>query len=344
MNGDGLYDHQYPVAKPAGTKRILVLGDDVVYGNGESLADTLPKRLEAAYKATGKSVEVLNFGVSGYDTHQEIEFFKTTGLKYRPDIVVVVYVLNDNRYASQELRDLSDVEFVAARRPPNPNLLKRGAAAVFHSSRLLQFLGAQWHIERRFPFLRDCPRLIDYVQEKNLRERDSSDSGYAQLENQIQVYAQEIGTTPDALEFSLHALGFRVSETIYESHWNASYQALTRLKDLSDRYSFQVVVAVLPIMYQMDRYPLKPAHDFFRNSFESLGFQTVDLFEICKNLYSVHGYSAVSPDGIHLTPFAAKKVAGHLYNQITLEHPFRSGSDEPLLVNSPPGPTAGVSH
>ena len=343
-NSDGLPDHEYSVAKPAGTKRIVVLGDDVVYGYGVSLPDTLPKRLEAAYKANAESVEVLNFGVSGYDTQQEIEFFKAKGIKYRPDIVVAVYVMNDNRYASQELRDLSDVKFMAVPRPPSANPLKRGAASLFHSSRFLQFLGAQCHIERKLPFLQDYPRLIDYVEEKNLRERDSSDSKYAQLETQVQVRAEEIGTTPDALEFSLHALGFRHSETLYQSHWNASYQALTRLKALSDEYSFQVVVVVLPIIYQMDRYPLKPAHDFFRSNFESLGFQTVDLLEICKHLYSVYGYSAVSPDGIHLTPFAVKKVAGYLYNRIPLERPFRPERDESLLVHSPGLGRQSASH
>jgi hypothetical protein len=320
------------------------LGDDVVYGYGVASKDSLPKQLEAAYKANAKSVEVLNFGVLGYDTQQEVEFFKVRGLKYSPEIVVVVYVMNDNRYASQELRDLSDVKFLAAPRRPNPNLLKRGAAAVFHSSRLLQFLGSQWQVERKLPFLLDYPRLIDYVEEKNSRERDSSDSEYAQLENRIQVRAEEIGTTPDALEFSIHALGFRAGETIYQSHWNASYQAFTRLKALSDEYSFQVVVVILPIMFQMDRYPLKPAHDFFRNNFESLGFQTVDLLAICKHLYSVYGYSAVSPDGIHLTPFAAKKVAGYLYNRIPLEHSFRPGRDETLLVHPPRPGSQSVSH
>src|SRR4030095_9902361 len=126
------------------------------------------------------------------------------------------------------------------------------------------------------------------VEEKNLLERDLSDSKYAQLENQIQVRAEQIGTSPDALKFSIHALGFRPTHAMYQSHWNASYQALTRLKVLSDEYSFHVVVTVLPIIYQMDRYPLRPAHDFFRKKFESLGFQTVDLLEICKHLYGVY--------------------------------------------------------
>jgi hypothetical protein len=344
LNSDGLRDREYPVVKPAGIRRILVLGDDVVYGYGIASEDSLPKTLEAMYQANGQSVEVVNFGVSGYGTEQEVEFFKTKGIKYHPDIVVLAYVLNDNRYASQELRDLSDFKFLAAPRPRSANPFKRGLAWLLRSSRFLQFLGAQWHIESKLPSLRDYPRLIDYVEEKSLLERDLSDSKYAELENQIQVGAEEIGTSPDALEFSLHALGFRPAEPIYQSHWNASYQALTRLKALSDEHSFRVVVVVVPIIYQMDRYPLKPAHDFLRTNFASLGFQTIDLFEVCKHLYGAYGYSAVSPDGIHLTPFALKKIAGYLYNRTPLERQFRPGLDESLLVPSSRNVSQSGSH
>src|SRR5262245_40505528 len=204
-NSDGLRGREYSIVKPAGTKRILVLGDDVVYGLGIAVEDTLPKQLEAAYKANAQAVEVLNFGVSGYDTEQEIEFLKTKGLKYHPDIVILGYVLNDNRYASQELRDLSDVKYLAAPRQTIANPLKRAAASLFHSSRFLQFLGAEWHLEGKFPFLEDCPRLIDYVEEKNLRERDAPDSAHCHSHHHPPAQPHQPATTPHALHPSPHA-------------------------------------------------------------------------------------------------------------------------------------------
>jgi hypothetical protein len=39
----------------------------------------------------------MNFGVSGYNTRQEVETLKVRGLQYQPDIVVVAYCLNDRR-------------------------------------------------------------------------------------------------------------------------------------------------------------------------------------------------------------------------------------------------------
>src|SRR5262249_46061030 len=147
--------------KPPGITRILFLGDDVVSGYGVAPEEVIPKRLEAALKARGRPVEVLNFGVSGYDTQQEVEFFQIRGIKYQPDVVVLAYVLNDNRYASQELRDLCDVEFQGGADAPLSNAFTRGAAALFQSSRLLQFLGSQCHhIARRLAFLQPYPHLM----------------------------------------------------------------------------------------------------------------------------------------------------------------------------------------
>jgi lysophospholipase L1-like esterase len=38
---------------------------------------------------------VLNFGVSGYNTQQEVEMLKAKGLRYDPDLVILAYCLND---------------------------------------------------------------------------------------------------------------------------------------------------------------------------------------------------------------------------------------------------------
>src|SRR5688572_15582607 len=51
FNSDGIRDHEYSLARPAGIKRVLVLGDDVVSGYGIAAEETLPRQLEAALKA-----------------------------------------------------------------------------------------------------------------------------------------------------------------------------------------------------------------------------------------------------------------------------------------------------
>jgi lysophospholipase L1-like esterase len=95
-NSAGLHDHEYPVDKPAGTFRIVVLGDSVAYGYRVDLDQSLTKRLEQKVNATGPTrAEVLNFGVPGYNTTQELAYLRDTGLDYGPDLVLLIYVLND---------------------------------------------------------------------------------------------------------------------------------------------------------------------------------------------------------------------------------------------------------
>lgn len=74
--------------------RILLLGDSVVQGiRTPDVEDTISRRLEALLADRG--VEVLNFGVSGYGTVAEVELLRTKGLAFDPDLVILVFVEND---------------------------------------------------------------------------------------------------------------------------------------------------------------------------------------------------------------------------------------------------------
>lgn len=83
-------DHAY--AKPSGVSRILILGDSMVDGYSVPIEDRVSEVLEAKL---GPGFEVVNLGVSGYSTDQEMLMLETEGLKYRPDLVVLFLYYND---------------------------------------------------------------------------------------------------------------------------------------------------------------------------------------------------------------------------------------------------------
>ncbi len=100
-NAHGQRDVERTIAKPADSRRIILLGDSVVEGFGISAIDALISRqLEELY--TVRRTEVLNFGVSGYCTLAEVELLESKGLKFEPDVVVLVFTENDFDNYNQE--------------------------------------------------------------------------------------------------------------------------------------------------------------------------------------------------------------------------------------------------
>lgn len=97
INSGGFRDVEYAREKPAGVERIIALGDSVTFGNGLPVEATWPEVLERllAQDAKGPRFDVLNLGVTGYNTLEEVGFLEARGLAYEPDRVIVCYHVND---------------------------------------------------------------------------------------------------------------------------------------------------------------------------------------------------------------------------------------------------------
>jgi hypothetical protein len=92
-NSHGQRDKQRTLQKPDGVRRVLLLGDSVVEGYGLRESETMSRQLEDLYP--DGSTEVLNFGVSAYCTRAEVELLEVKGLRFDPDVVILVFVEND---------------------------------------------------------------------------------------------------------------------------------------------------------------------------------------------------------------------------------------------------------
>lgn len=94
---DGMREPGLTIQKPAGVYRIALLGDSMVEALQVPLEETFGQLLEKTIKksASGKDVQILNFGNSGYSTAQEDLQLKGKVLDYSPDAVVVFYSHRD---------------------------------------------------------------------------------------------------------------------------------------------------------------------------------------------------------------------------------------------------------
>lgn len=88
------YGHRgkaYPLEKSPGKYRILVLGDSFTEAVQVSEGDLFTRQIEASHP----QFEVINAGVGGYGTIQEYLYLATEGLRFHPDLVLLMVFEND---------------------------------------------------------------------------------------------------------------------------------------------------------------------------------------------------------------------------------------------------------
>lgn len=103
INSRGMRGSELTEQKRPGLRRVAMLGDSIAFGYWVDERDALPRQLQDLLEQSGAGpVEVLNFGVPGYNLEQETELLRTAALRFAPDLVVVVFCLNDLRPLSHE--------------------------------------------------------------------------------------------------------------------------------------------------------------------------------------------------------------------------------------------------
>lgn len=112
INSDGLRDREHSITKPENVFRIAVLGDSYSEALSVSVADSfwsvMERQLQECDAFKGKSVEVLNFGVSGYGTGQELLTLREQVWKYTPDLVMLAVTTNNDVIDNSRLLKKTD--------------------------------------------------------------------------------------------------------------------------------------------------------------------------------------------------------------------------------------------
>ena len=91
-NSHGWRDRERTFEKPTGMLRAVAIGDSFTFGVGVDDGERFTDLLEGMVD----DVEVINLGVAGYGTDQELRVLETQAFSYDPDAVILtVCVLND---------------------------------------------------------------------------------------------------------------------------------------------------------------------------------------------------------------------------------------------------------
>lgn len=116
INSQGLRDREHAKQKPPNTIRIAVLGDSFSEAMHVPQEDTfwwlMERKLKDCPAFQGKNIEVINFGVSGYGTAQELLTLRQKVWDYQPDIVLLAFLtFNDIMDNSRALKDTEEMPY-----------------------------------------------------------------------------------------------------------------------------------------------------------------------------------------------------------------------------------------
>jgi lysophospholipase L1-like esterase len=217
VNGLGLRGPEMDSIPRPGVRRLLVVGDSVVFGQGlaeeETVANVLARRLDGA---GGAPWEVVNAGVPGYDAVAEARWLARFGPGLHPAAVVVCTSLNDYDVAPRYAPTGVLVHDDPARQPP----------ALVDRSEFLTLL--RW--------------AASYARGRLWWQM------MARLE-------QQKGDTPATGEGGLDQLVERMHLEFYHhpepAYWNRLRGAFLELAGLAAAQGFPLLVAVLPESYQV---------------------------------------------------------------------------------------------
>ncbi len=162
INSDGLRDIEHSIAKPPGTIRIAVIGDSYPEAFQVALEEAfwslMKKKMEQCRAFGDHTLEVINFGVSGYGTAQEMLTLRERVWQYSPDIVMLTFTTNND--VSDNLRQLKRTDQI-------PYFVETEGRLVlddsFKDSRA--FLWRVSAINRLGRWIRDHSRVVQAINE-----------------------------------------------------------------------------------------------------------------------------------------------------------------------------------
>ena len=215
----------FPVSEShPGKKRILVMGDSFVWGDGNSnFNDTWWRQLQLELSRRGYSdVEIIGAGLGGAATHTEIDWAEKLVKQYTPDMIIWGYVPND----PDEGSDKAGMGFVKQLNLPEDNTWKPISSAISH-----------WFPNLAFQ--------LDELRHKNMmKEMSGAEHGYAYTEWEMKLlegqnfdaYKKTVARLADfAKESALP--GFVVTLPMPVPAWTAKYDPVAKVfKDAGVRF------------------------------------------------------------------------------------------------------------
>ena len=236
-NSRGLRGPEHTVEKPAGIRRIVVLGDSAMWGQGVENDEVLAHLLETRLANT----ETINLGANGYSTVQELVRLETEGLRYSPDVVLLAFTPNDladnfdDKKGGRPIAELADDGSVTITNRPVRRRWKSPITQwARHNSRLFSF------IEYRLQRMR-VMREMKEADERRLEDLEAASKAHAEAAQARTERRRKKG------EFILTYLDtYGAPGPLVDQAWRAELALLRKVKELAATKGARLVVVFNP--------------------------------------------------------------------------------------------------
>lgn len=277
FNSEGLADREYSLSRKPNTVRIELFGDSVT----ASLYTPEENKFKAIWEkelagATGKPVEVMNFGVDGLGTWEELQLFHLKGARFSPDYVVVAFYWGNDTWNNVASRDKGR---------PNPLKDEYGEPPL---ARRLQVrhryaIRWMWNHSATYQFL---DTLKDTIEQSRAYRAD------------IKVVPAQSGGGEQVVYDGAF---------IWNSEaWTLSRELLVKFKEESDRLGAKLIVFHLPTLDQITK-PKPLPYQEFRQFLDEHSIAGIDAFDELEKLSNADKRRLYIGDRWHLS------AAGHRF-------------------------------
>ena len=243
---------------------------------------TYPKQLERLFEQNDEQTEVINLGVGGYDTAQEVALLEQIAGQFDIDEVIVGYCMND-----------------AGRVSLNLDYIKRASLynAKIYNLRALQFI--------RLNLDRVDLKVSSFLGSSGEQPTDNTGSGYegdAYVKERM-GWINDYAASNDGYHhvFSWYGDPRKIGSVM---------NSFEELSALSTEFGFKVSVVIIPFLDHVDAYDW--AYEIVHHEIQRQGFDIIEVLESFKEV-GVRDLTIASHDTIHPNKRGHRIIADSLF-------------------------------
>lgn len=273
---------EYDLEPREGSFRIVTLGDSHTLGLGVADDKTFCALLQKLLREKGVDGEVINMGVSGFGTAEELIQFRHVGKKHNPDMVILTYFQNDQtNNVTSDLFRLEKGELVESSGSYQPGTYIRDR---LHSIPFYSFFAQHSHL---LAFVRNflSKAIVSRRIEKNFTEEVDTDFIRTSANEQSRELTQHILNLmiEEVTSSGMKLLIMNITHTRDDHYTN--FPSDLELNDLTfvldtTPYLKKAFERGETVFYEMDGHPTEKGHEVLANAIlENLVRISPELFE-----------------------------------------------------------------